>query len=337
MDINQLCDASRKGDNSLVQAILDTGEVDVNGTDQYGRTPLHIAMWHNHPSVVTTLLSSTDTRLDVTSTFRGRTALHLACRYNCASVIGIFGRDYRCTPATLNMKDNAGDTAVMVAVEQGHLDSVSEMAKMDGTDFGTKNGEGQTLIEVARKCKKPQIVHFLEERNKSQAESKWKKIAQDLANIEAIETIMVSTEKQMEDRHKDEIENLSKKQKEEKKEHGNLQLENKIKGKDLASKEELMEDRHNEEIEKLREKQKEEKKEHENLCIENKIKGKDLASKEKPMEDRHKEEIDKLGVKQNEEKKKQENLRLANKIKRNDLLKTLQVRLNTSAPSTDGE
>eukprot|EP00092_Neocalanus_flemingeri_P084019 GFUD01105518.1.p1 GENE.GFUD01105518.1~~GFUD01105518.1.p1 ORF type:complete len:200 (+),score=65.83 GFUD01105518.1:3-602(+) len=168
-------------------------------------------MWHNQPSVVTTLLSSTDTRLDVTSTFRGRTALHLACRYNCASVIAIFGRDYRCTPATLNMKDNAGDTAVMLAVEQGHLDSVSEMAKMDGTDFGTKNGEGQTLIEVARKCKKPQIVHFLEERNKSQAESKWKKIAQDLANIEAIEAIMVSTEKQMEDRHKDEIENLSKK------------------------------------------------------------------------------------------------------------------------------
>eukprot|EP00092_Neocalanus_flemingeri_P060651 GFUD01072750.1.p1 GENE.GFUD01072750.1~~GFUD01072750.1.p1 ORF type:complete len:119 (+),score=45.03 GFUD01072750.1:40-357(+) len=105
----------------------------------------------------------------------------------------------------------------------------------------------------------------------------------------------------------------------------------------MVSTEKQMEDRHKDEIENFSKKQKEEKKEHENLCIENKIKGKDLASKEKPMEDRHKEEIDKLGVKQNEEKKKQENLRLANKMKRNDLLKTLQVRLNTSAPPTDGE
>eukprot|EP00092_Neocalanus_flemingeri_P021931 GFUD01023788.1.p1 GENE.GFUD01023788.1~~GFUD01023788.1.p1 ORF type:complete len:167 (+),score=46.11 GFUD01023788.1:218-718(+) len=160
MDINQLCDACYDGDNSLVQAIMDTGEVDVNGTDQDGYTPLYCAMYNNQPSVVTTLLSSADTRLDVTNS-NGMTGLHGACYNNKVSVITVFCSDARCTPAILNMKDKQGSTALMLAVEQGQLDAVQEMATVKGTDFGTVNSEGQTIIEVARQQRWPEMLQFL--------------------------------------------------------------------------------------------------------------------------------------------------------------------------------
>eukprot|EP00092_Neocalanus_flemingeri_P056380 GFUD01066830.1.p1 GENE.GFUD01066830.1~~GFUD01066830.1.p1 ORF type:complete len:211 (+),score=40.92 GFUD01066830.1:58-690(+) len=160
MDINQLCRACRAGDNSLVQAIMDTGEVDVNGTDQHRDTPLYWAMYCNHPSVVTTLLSSADTRLDVTNSI-GLTGLHKACYRNKVSVITVFCSDARCTPAIINMKDRRGSTALMYAVELGHLETVREMARVKGTDFGTVNRMGKTLLEVARQRNKTRVFHFL--------------------------------------------------------------------------------------------------------------------------------------------------------------------------------
>eukprot|EP00092_Neocalanus_flemingeri_P038414 GFUD01041821.1.p1 GENE.GFUD01041821.1~~GFUD01041821.1.p1 ORF type:complete len:206 (+),score=51.93 GFUD01041821.1:75-620(+) len=117
-------------------------------------------MENNHPSVVTTLLSSADTRLDVTNS-NGWTGLHWACYNNKVSVITVFCSDARCTPAILNMKDRRGRTALMGAVEQGHLETVQEMARVKGTDFSTVNSEGQTLIEVARQQKHAEMLQFL--------------------------------------------------------------------------------------------------------------------------------------------------------------------------------
>ena len=55
----------------------------------------------------------------------------------------------------------------MVAVGWGNLDCVREMAKLEGTDFGTKNREGATIIEVAKKLEHSNIVKFLEKCPKS--------------------------------------------------------------------------------------------------------------------------------------------------------------------------
>eukprot|EP00092_Neocalanus_flemingeri_P019613 GFUD01021245.1.p1 GENE.GFUD01021245.1~~GFUD01021245.1.p1 ORF type:complete len:200 (+),score=51.53 GFUD01021245.1:290-889(+) len=140
---------------------MDTGEVDVNGTDQIGCTPLYCAMGNNQPSVVTTLLSSADTRLDVTHSIDGWTGLHRACYHNNVSVITVFCSDARCTPAILNMKDTQGRTALMIAVEQGQLEAVREMVTVKGTDFSTVNSEGQTLIEVARQQNHAEMLQFL--------------------------------------------------------------------------------------------------------------------------------------------------------------------------------
>eukprot|EP00092_Neocalanus_flemingeri_P047288 GFUD01053551.1.p1 GENE.GFUD01053551.1~~GFUD01053551.1.p1 ORF type:complete len:162 (+),score=38.73 GFUD01053551.1:60-488(+) len=105
-------------------------------------------MENNHPSVVTTLLSSADTRLDVTNSY-GRTALHFACYNNNVSVITVFCSDARCTPAILNMKNRQGRTALMLAVEQGQLEIIRELGNVHKMGKHYFVSQLRTLKEIA--------------------------------------------------------------------------------------------------------------------------------------------------------------------------------------------
>ena len=104
----------------------------------------------NNRTTVSTLLSVPNIRLQCTATY-GRTGLHLACRSNSSSVIPLYGQDYRCSPAIINLKDNQGKTALMMAVDGGCLESIEELDKLDGTDITTMNIDEETLIDVARR------------------------------------------------------------------------------------------------------------------------------------------------------------------------------------------
>ena len=171
MNIEQLCDACEAGDDDMVQAILSAGVVDVNSANKYGDIPLFRAIQSNHTSTVKMLLSNPCTKFDITNS-NGQTGLHVACFYNSDAVIRVFGSDIRCNKDIVNLKENSGDTAVMVAVGWGNLDCVREMAKFEGTDFGTKNREGATLIEVAKKLEHAKIVDFLEKGPKGDGTNK---------------------------------------------------------------------------------------------------------------------------------------------------------------------
>ena len=172
MSIRQLWEACSTGDNTKVQSILTDGSVDMNSSpdSDHGdyNTPLQVAMSNNHPSIVTTLLSSQHIRLEVIHRLFGWTGLHYACFSNSVACVNIYGRDYRCTPAIINMKDNHGETALMVAVRRGNLECVRELAELQGTDFATKSRMGETLLKVARNLNYQQIAQFLKERNSTQ-------------------------------------------------------------------------------------------------------------------------------------------------------------------------
>ena len=164
MSIKDLCNACETGYNQTVEAILARGQVDVNSHDQYGTTPLMWAMCSNHPSIVTTILAYPHTKLDCSNTYTGDTGLHYACCCNSPSVIPIIGQDRRCTPGIINIRNNMGRTPLMYAVEQGHLDCVKEMGRLEGTNFQTKNNQEKSLLEVARKKKHATVVQYLTER-----------------------------------------------------------------------------------------------------------------------------------------------------------------------------
>ena len=53
----------------------------------------------------------------------------------------------------------------MRAVYGGHLDIVKEL-DMEGTDFFTKDKNGRTLMEIARRGTRADVLEYLIERNK---------------------------------------------------------------------------------------------------------------------------------------------------------------------------
>merc|ERR1712123_115872 len=217
------------------------------------------AMQHNHASIVTRLLSIPHIRLDYTNTY-GWTALHIACSYNSASLIAIFGQDSRCSPAILNMRDSSGYTAVMAAVNWGHLDCVKEMDKLPGTDFTTKNAAGESLIDVARRENSQAVLEYLLAKNSLVATKvatntlermNLREIAEEMDNTEEMDAVMLSEKQLMETRHatesarhseeqasecaqmktrqKEQTDGLSEKQRNESKELERLMMENKQK------------------------------------------------------------------------------------------------------------
>ena len=224
----RLSHACRSGNDDLVESILASGNVDINSCDGnfYHNTPMHYAMGFNHINIVTRLLSCAQTKLDVTNKY-GKTSLHFACASNCTSGIRILGRDYRCTPAILNMKNNDGDSALMSAVAGGHLESVREMSSLDGVDFDTRNREGETLLDVARRNNHAQIIQLLEQRNNVQDAAEvarnsntlgnvsLRDIGDEIDNIEAIQAVMISEKQILQERHRKEITRRSEEQKSE--------------------------------------------------------------------------------------------------------------------------
>jgi hypothetical protein len=256
MDIEQLCYACVYGDNDKVEEIMASGEVDINGTNSDGHTPLHHAIQYNHLSIVRTLLVSENTRLDVTDSC-GWTGLHYAlrCYNNYVECVKVFTSDTRCTDHVLNMKNNNGNTAVMWAVMWGYLDIVRVLAQLPGTDMCTKNSDGKTLMEVAIEGDHQNIVRFLEEQNSIEGAEggardtldsfRLREIADQMDNIEAVEAAMaIKEEKHNEDiadleeeiaRQKLEMDRMKQKQKETLKEHANIRSANRMKKKKLQA------------------------------------------------------------------------------------------------------
>ena len=50
--------AASRGREAVVKLLVDTGKVDVNSKDAYGQTPLSLAAWSGYPAVVKPLRSS---------------------------------------------------------------------------------------------------------------------------------------------------------------------------------------------------------------------------------------------------------------------------------------
>ena len=143
--------AVRHGHLDIVTRLLQHSEVDVNGAGCRGNTPLISAVWGGHLDIVARLLEASKTQLDKCNN-AGQTALHWATLFNNKRVpiMKLLCQDSRCSPVVVNKKDRAGNTALLLAVQLGHLDVVKEL-DLEGTDFSIKYMDGTTLIQNARR------------------------------------------------------------------------------------------------------------------------------------------------------------------------------------------
>jgi len=188
MTSKQLCEACKTGDTQVFDKLLYRGGSSfINSRDVL--SPLLYAMWHNHPSIVQRILAQQCAVLDITDDY-GQTGIHLACRNNSFSVIPLYGKDYRCNPSILNKKDMWGNTALMRAVEMGSLACVLEMNNLSGVDFMTKNSEGESMIEVARKNNHSAVLEYLLSRTRDTSETlKLGELSKELDNIKEAEQL----------------------------------------------------------------------------------------------------------------------------------------------------
>jgi len=192
--INDLSDACHDGDIQTVRDIVTSKEVDINDTDDCGYTPLMSAVECNHTEVVRFLLTQPELQIDKRDRFNGCPALHFACvNNNRIAIIRLLRQDKRCTPSVVNIKhDWFGDTALMVAVFLGNLEIVKELEKVEGIDFDTKNKDGRTLIEVARRMKsRTAVLEYLRGRKKNTLEGiSANCVAKHLKNKEDIDALV---------------------------------------------------------------------------------------------------------------------------------------------------
>ena len=136
----------------------------VNKKNRLGWTPLMVAVHGGHLDIVRILLEHPGIKLNITRN-PGETALHYACDHNRVSIIKLLCQDSRCSPGVINKKDSDGATPLMRAVHEGNLDIVKEL-DIEGTDFFTKDWDGTTLIEMARRWHNEEVLEYLMERNK---------------------------------------------------------------------------------------------------------------------------------------------------------------------------
>merc|ERR1711971_408757 len=104
LEVRRLFEACKDGEDVTVRCIIAGQYADLNTKDEAGNTPLHHAVYNNHPGIVSTLLDNTDVDLTTKSDHNGGTGLHGACYFNFVPLIKMFASHQRCTPEILNMK-----------------------------------------------------------------------------------------------------------------------------------------------------------------------------------------------------------------------------------------
>jgi ankyrin repeat protein len=113
----QLYDASKTGDEKVVQRLLDLG-VDPNSKDYYGRTPLWWSASNGHASVAILLLEQDNVQVNETD-INGWTPLHEAARNGHKTLVEVLLSQDGADP---NLKDNTGQTALVWAMKLRQVD-----------------------------------------------------------------------------------------------------------------------------------------------------------------------------------------------------------------------
>ncbi|MCS7244590.1 MAG: ankyrin repeat domain-containing protein [candidate division WOR-3 bacterium] len=104
----ELIVSTSKGELSKVKDLIKKG-ADINSKNEYGKTPLHIAVENNYEDIVKVLLEN---------------------------------------KADVNIKDNNGNTPLHIAVMKGNEYIIKELLK-NGANENIKNNDGKTPKELA--------------------------------------------------------------------------------------------------------------------------------------------------------------------------------------------
>ncbi|KAI9594998.1 ankyrin repeat-containing domain protein [Syncephalis fuscata] len=137
--------------------------------NSYGETPVWLASWHGYSNDVLCKCIdngwSVDTRRQSYQSDAPRdwTPLMAASYRGHAHILSILLRK----GAQANVKDQMGKSALLLAIEQGHVSVVHELLKLAATliDVNIKDNDGNTALQIAIQGKHIQIVRALLEQD----------------------------------------------------------------------------------------------------------------------------------------------------------------------------
>ena len=92
---------------------------------------------------------------------RGNTSLHLACCEGNTELVKLLLHHKTMNEEIINMKNEDGNTSLMIAVEKGNLEHVEEFGKLDLADWDTKNQMGKSLKDVAKSYGFTSILNYM--------------------------------------------------------------------------------------------------------------------------------------------------------------------------------
>ena len=136
--------AAENGSTSVLEEILTFfPDVDIHSTDVYGNTPLHVAVRNNHVYTVMYLLSRNANpntiNCDEYST------VHMSCCHADIAILRLLVK----RGGDVNMREQKGKTAVMIAAENGREDCMHILAAAGANLDQRDNGRNVPLITAA--------------------------------------------------------------------------------------------------------------------------------------------------------------------------------------------
>lgn len=138
----QLLKATRSGDVIAMQTALEAG-ANVNGKDNGGLTPLHLATCCNSIEKITTLLRY-GANPNIASNTKKITPLHKAASSGHTAIADVLVQH----GADVNSNDDSGNTPLHAAASCGHIETV-DLLLLHDADIDPQNNSGNTPLHNA--------------------------------------------------------------------------------------------------------------------------------------------------------------------------------------------
>ncbi|KLU92426.1 hypothetical protein MAPG_11372 [Magnaporthiopsis poae ATCC 64411] len=172
VDITLLFWAAAHGYDKVIQFLLDTEQVDINGTDHVGRTPLSWAAANGHQAVVQLLLDTGKADADSKDN-NGWTPLSTPLSWAAANghkaVVQLLLDTGK---IDADSKDHIGRTPLSWAAANGHQAVVQLLLDTGKIDADSKDARGQTPLSWAARRGRQTIVQLLLDTGKVDADSR---------------------------------------------------------------------------------------------------------------------------------------------------------------------
>ena len=123
------------------------GGADVNERGGHNWTPLIWAAVRGAADICEWLLQQPGIDIDCSDVY-GQTAMHLACVCGSVEVLRVLLAAQ--SQGSINKRDNSGYTPLMYASVNGRVECVRMMLSVAGVDLETRDGDGKSLEDSTR-------------------------------------------------------------------------------------------------------------------------------------------------------------------------------------------